>query len=346
MSLAPFNGKRSAMTETLLVTGGAGFVGSHCVVALLERGYRVVVLDNLQQGHREAVAERAELVVADLADRGALATLFASRKFDGVLHFASNALVGESMEKPSLYLGDNVRNAVNLLDAACAHGVRRLVLSSTCALFGEPERVPIDEDVRIAPGSAYGESKYLIERILAWYERIHGLRYACLRYFNAAGAHPDIALGEDHDPETHLIPIALDCALGKRPSMQIFGDDYPTPDGTCLRDYIHVCDLADAHLRVLGAIAERSRHYNVGIGKGYSVREVLDAVKRVTQVDFPVRVAPRRPGDPPRLVADSSRIQRELGWRPRFPAIEDIVATAWAWRRAHPDGYAKSGIAA
>jgi len=334
------------MSETLLVTGGAGYVGSHCVLALLERGYRVVIYDNLHQGHRAAVPAAAELVVGDLNDRTTLGKVFATRKIAGILHFASNALVGESMQKPGLYLGDNVQNAVNILDAAAEHGVKRFVLSSTCALFGEPERVPIDEDVRITPGSAYGESKYLIERILAWYEKIHGLRFACLRYFNAAGAHPTVPIGEDHDPETHLIPIALDCALGKRPHMQIFGEDYPTPDGTCIRDYIHVCDLADAHLRVLDAIHDRSRHYNVGIGRGYSVKEVLDAVKKITGVTFPVKIGPRRPGDPPQLVANPARIKSELGWQPRFPGIEEIVATAWAWRKAHPDGYAKAASAA
>jgi UDP-glucose 4-epimerase len=330
------------MSQTLLVTGGAGYVGSHCVRALLERGHEVVIYDNLSQGHRASVPAAATLVVGDLSDKTALRAAFAARRVDGILHFASNALVGESMQKPGLYVGDNVQNAVNLLDAAAEHGVRRFVLSSTCAMFGEPERVPIDEDVRIAPGSAYGESKYLIERILPWYEKIHGLRFACLRYFNAAGAHPTAGIGEDHDPETHLIPIALDCALGRRPFMQIFGDDYPTPDGTCIRDYIHVCDLADAHVRVLDVLDARSRRYNVGIGTGYSVKQVLDAVKRITGVDFPVKVGPRRPGDPPQLVANSSLIQRELGWKPGFPGIEEIVATAWAWRKAHPQGYPKT----
>ena len=334
------------MPAKLLITGGAGYVGSHCVVALLEQGHQVTVFDNLQQGHREAVVPAARLVVGDLADKKALEALFGAQRFDAILHFASNALVGESMQKPSLYLGDNVQNAVNLLDAAAAHGVKRFVLSSTCALFGEPERVPIDEAVRIAPGSAYGESKYLIERILAWYEKIHGLRYACLRYFNAAGAHPTVPIGEDHDPETHLIPIALNCALGKRAYMQIFGDDYPTADGTCVRDYVHVCDLADAHVRVLDAIHETSRHYNVGNGHGYSVKQVLDAVKRVTGVDFPIKIEARRPGDPPALVANSAKIIRELGWRPRFTAIDDIVSTAWTWRKANPNGYGSKRVAA
>lgn len=334
------------MPATLLVTGGAGYVGSHCVAALIERGHKVVVFDNLQQGHREAVVPSAQLVVGDLADKRAVQALFDGQRFDAVLHFAANSLVGESMQKPSLYLGDNVQNAVNLLDAATSSGVKRFVLSSTCALFGEPERVPIDEEVRVAPGSAYGESKYLIERILAWYEKIHGLRYACLRYFNAAGAHPTIPIGEDHDPETHLIPIALNCALGQRPHMQIFGDDYPTADGTCIRDYVHVCDLADAHVRVLDAIHERSRHYNVGNGHGYSVKEVLDTVKRVTGVNFPVKIEARRAGDPPALVANSAKIIGDLGWKPRFASIDEIVATAWAWRKAHPRGYLSKKAAA
>ncbi|MBL8698390.1 MAG: UDP-glucose 4-epimerase GalE [Alphaproteobacteria bacterium] len=334
------------MSKTLLVTGGAGYVGSHCVSALLDQGHRVVVFDNLQQGHRAAVRAPAELVVGDLADKKALAALFATRRFDAVLHFAANSLVGESMQKPFLYLGDNVQNAVNLVDTCVAHDVKRFVLSSTCAIFGEPDRVPIDEDVRIAPGNAYGESKYLIERILAWADRIHGLRYACLRYFNAAGAHPDGTLGEDHNPETHLIPIALDCAMGRRPHMQIFGDDYDTPDGTCIRDYIHVCDLADAHVRVLDALEDGSRHYNVGIGNGYSVREVLDSVKRTTGVDFAVKLAARRPGDPPRLVARPDKVMRELGWRPRYAAIDEIVATAWAFKRAHPQGYGRGALVA
>ena len=328
------------MTETLLVTGGAGYVGSHCVRTLVEAGHRVVVFDTLRQGHRAAVAPEAELVVGDLCDRSAVAAVFAGRRIDAILHFAGNIQVGESMRRPFLYLGDNVQAAVNLLEAAAANGVTRFVLSSTCAIFGAPERVPIDEDVSIAPGSAYGESKYLIERILHWAERVHGIRHACLRYFNAAGAHPDLPLFEDHDPETHLIPLALDCAAGRRPAMQVFGEDYPTPDGTCVRDYVHVCDLADAHLRVLDLLRTRSRSFNVGIGRGYSVREVLDAVRRVTGRDFPVETGPRRPGDLAQLVADPRRIQDELGWRPRFTAIDEIVATAWTWRQRYPRGYA------
>jgi UDP-glucose 4-epimerase len=331
------------MTETVLVTGGAGYVGSHCVRALVDAGHRVVVFDNLRHGHRAAVATEAELVVGDLADRASLAQLFARRRFDAILHFAGNIQVGESMRRPFLYLGDNVQCAVNLLEAAAAHAVRRFILSSTCAIFGAPDRVPIDEDVSVAPGSPYGESKYLIERILLWAERVHGIRHACLRYFNAAGAHPELPLFEDHDPETHLIPLALDCALGRRPAMQVFGDDYPTPDGTCIRDYVHVCDLADAHLLALDMLRSRSRSFNVGIGHGYSVREVIEAVTRVTGRQLPVEIGPRRPGDLARLVADPSRIAGELGWRPRFTDIDEIVATAWRWRQRHPGGYAEFG---
>jgi UDP-glucose 4-epimerase len=331
--------------STLLVTGGAGYVGSHVVVDLLGRGHKVVVFDNLSQGHREAVPSEAKLVVGDLADRAAVSALFRANKFDGILHFAANALVGESMKRPMLYVGDNVVNAINLIEAAVETGVRKIVVSSTCAIFGTPERVPIDEDTPKAPVNSYGESKLMMERILHWADQAHGLRAACLRYFNAAGAHPTAGIGEDHDPETHLIPIALQAALGQRPHIDIFGTDYPTPDGTCVRDYIHVCDLADAHVRVLDALDERSRHYNVGIGKGYSVRQVIDSVRRVTGAKVPEKIAPRRPGDPPALVAAPARIQRELGWTPRFTEIDVIVESAWKWRKAHPNGYGAAAAA-
>jgi UDP-glucose 4-epimerase len=329
------------MSRTYLVTGGAGFIGSHVVVDLLMRGHRVVVFDNLQQGHREAVHPDATLLVGDLSDCESIRRLFGEFRFDGILHFAANSLVGESMRKPFLYIGDNVTNALNLIRAAIEYEVGRFVLSSTCAIFGLPSRVPIDEEVDTNPANPYGESKLIIERILRWADEVHGLRSACLRYFNAAGAHPDFGIGEDHSPETHLIPIALETVLGHRPHVEIFGDDYDTPDGTCIRDYIHVCDLSDAHIRVLDALDEGSCRYNVGIGHGYSVREVLDSVRRVTGHALPARVGPRRPGDPPVLIAAPDRIRKDLGWEPRYTQLDQIVGMAWKWRAEHPNGFAK-----
>lgn len=331
-----------AMTRMLLVTGGAGYVGSHVVAELIARGYDVVVLDNLQQGHRAAVPDEALLIEGDLADRALLRQLFGRYRFDAVLHFAARSLVGESMRMPLLYLEDNVVHALNLVRACVEHGVGKFVLSSTAALFGDPETVPIAEEARIAPGNPYGESKYMIERILHWADRVHGLRSACLRYFNAAGAHPNGRLGEDHDPETHLIPIVLQVALGQRTHVEIFGDDYPTPDGTCVRDYVHVCDLADAHVRVLDVLAERSVRYNLGNGTGYSVRQVIETARQVTGADIPVRIGPRRPGDPAVLVASAERIRAELGWAPRHPDLRSIIDSAWQWHRRHPHGYAGS----
>lgn len=328
------------MAQTLLVTGGAGFVGSHVVHELLARRFNVVVIDNLQQGHREAIPAGATFAEVDLANSASLEAVFKQHRFDAVLHFAANSLVGESMKLPFKYLGDNVTNALNLIQAAIAHDVKKFVLSSTANLFGDPEKIPIDEAATIESGSPYGESKFIVERLLHWADRIHGLRSACLRYFNAAGAHPDGTIGEDHDPETHLIPIVLDAALGRRPHVEIFGDDYDTPDGTCVRDYIHVCDLADAHVRVLDKLTQASCRYNLGNGKGYSVREVIDMARKVTGIDIKVRMGARRPGDPPTLVASSDRIRQELGWQPRFGDLESIVRTAWEWRRKHPRGYA------
>lgn len=324
-----------------LVTGGAGYVGSHVVQALADRGDRVVVIDNLRQGHRAAVPAGVELVVADIADRAALDSVLGSRPaWDGVLHFAALSLVGESMREPYRYLAENAGFGFGLIDACVRHNVRRFVLSSTAALFGQPERIPIDETATIDPGSPYGESKWMIERALLWADRIHGLRSACLRYFNAAGADPDGRLGEDHDPETHLIPLVIDAALGRRPPVQVFGDDYPTPDGTCLRDYIHVADLAQAHLLALAQLDSRSVTYNLGNGRGYSVLEVIRTVEAVTGRAVPHAIAPRRGGDPAALVASSDRIRLETGWQPRFGALEDIVRTAYAWRLAHPHGFA------
>ena len=323
-----------------IVTGGAGFVGSHVVLALVDRGDHVTVVDNLRQGHREAVPPGVRLVVADLADTAVIEGLLAERRWDGVLHFASLSLVGESVIKPLHYLLENGSVGLQLIDLCIRHHVPRMVLSSTANLFGEPEVSPIPESARIAPSSPYGESKFMLERALYWADKIHGMRSACLRYFNAAGADPEGRAGEDHTPETHLIPIVIDAALGRRAELTVFGSDYPTPDGTCIRDYVHVSDLADAHLRALDMIDDRSVHYNLGNGHGHSVLDIVHAVERVTGLAVPMRLASRRPGDPASLVSASGLVQRETGWLPRFHRIEDIVQTAYAWRLAHPHGYA------
>lgn len=325
--------------KTFLVTGGAGYVGSHLVLALVERGDRVVVLDDLRQGHLGAVPPGAELVRADLADPRALAEVFAAWRFEAVFHFAALSLVGESMREPLRYCAENVSNSLRLAEAAVKAGCLRFVLSSTAALFGNPERTPIDEAAPLAPTSAYGDSKLMVERGLAWADGAHGLRSACLRYFNAAGADPQERIGEDHEPETHLIPLAIGAALGTRPPLTVFGADYPTPDGTCVRDYVHVTDLADAHLRVLARLEHGSCRYNLGSGTGYSVREVIDAVERVGGRPVPHHFGERRAGDPAVLVASSKRLRDDTGWSPRFGALDEIVRTAWAWHASHPRGY-------
>jgi len=322
-----------------LVTGGAGYVGSHLVLALLDAGHQVVVYDNLRQGHRAAVPPAAELIEADIGNARRLDLVLADGPWDAVFHFAALSLVGESMQKPFLYLLENAALGMRLVEACVHHGVRRFILSSTAALFGSPSRIPIDETEALDPGSPYGESKLMIERTLLWAGRIHGLRSACLRYFNAAGADPAGRAGEDHDPETHLIPLVIDAALGRRADIAVFGSDYPTPDGTCIRDYIHVTDLADAHLRALARLDHASVTYNLGNGAGHSVMEVIRSVERVGGRPVPVRMAGRRPGDPAALVAASDLLRRETGWSPKFAALDDIVRSAWAWREAHPQGY-------
>jgi UDP-glucose 4-epimerase len=323
-----------------LVTGGAGYVGSHVVLALLERGDEVVVFDNLRKGHRLAVLPGAELVVGDLADRRLLRDVMASWRFDGILHFAAISLVDESMREPLRYIAENVGNTLALADEAVKAGVKRFVLSSTAALFGNPESIPIGEDERKEPVSPYGESKLMAERALEWADRVHGLRSASLRYFNAAGADPGGRLGEDHNPETHLIPNAVNAALGLGPPLAIFGTDYNTPDGTAIRDYVHVTDLADAHLRVLDRLKDGpSCRYNVGSGTGASVLEVIAAVERAANCPVPHVLGPRRAGDPPILIASNDRLRRETGWAPRLGALDDIVSTAYAWRARNPAGY-------
>lgn len=321
----------------VLVTGGAGYIGSVAVEELIAAGETVVVFDNLSQGHRAAVHPDAILVEGDLANRTAVDSVIEQHRPEAVMHFASKTLVGESMQKPFLYLGDNVTSGLNLLQSVVEHGVKRFILSSTANLFDQPERMPIDESERIIPGSPYGESKFILERMLHWLDRIHGLRYACLRYFNAAGA--TATRGEDHNPELHLIPLVLQVAMGKREKVFIFGDDYPTRDGTCVRDYIHVVDLAQAHILALRALDQGSRVYNLGNGEGFTVKEVINAAQEISGRPITVEVGPRRPGDPAVLVAGSGKIRKELGWAPRYPQVRDIMETAWHWHQAHPQGY-------
>lgn len=319
----------------LLVTGGAGYIGSHALLALRAAGHSAVVLDDLRTG-QAFLARDLPLERCDVGDRPALLRVLRERgPFDGVLHFAASLLVPESMQKPLAYYRNNAGGSATLIEACVEHGIRAFVFSSTCATYGVPARVPIDESTPQAPINPYGASKWMVERMLADAERAHGLRYAALRYFNAAGADPECRVGECHDPEIHLIPSALLSVAGLRGPLELFGTDYPTPDGTCVRDYIHVTDLADAHVRALEALlAGRSiGPRNLGTGRGASIREVLAAVERVVGRPVPLREAPRRPGDPPELVADASRFQQELGWQPRHSDLDTIVATAWAWLR-------------
>ena len=323
----------------VLVTGGAGYVGSHTVLALRDAGAEVTVLDSLSTGHAAAVPAGVRLVRGDCADPALLAEIFAAGRFDAVFHFAALSLVGESARRPLHYLAHNLATTARLAEAAAAAGCRRFVLSSTAALFGDAAALPITEDTPVAPTNAYGQSKHMAETALAWAERAHGLRFAALRYFNAAGADPGLRSGEDHDPETHLIPLAIRAALGQGPALTLFGEDYPTPDGTAVRDYVHVSDLAAAHLAVLPLLETRSVRFNLGTGAGHSVREVIAAVGRAVGRPVPHAVGPRRAGDPAALVASPARMMAETGWRPRIPALDDMVATAVAWHRACPQGF-------
>jgi UDP-glucose 4-epimerase len=326
------------MTERVLVTGGAGYIGGVVVAQLLQRAYDVVVLDDLSNGCRAAVPEGARLAVGDVGDRAALDRLFREYSFDAVMHFAAFIEAGESMKFPAKYFRNNTANALTLLDAVTTHKVPRFVFSSTAALYGTPERTPIEETDTLRPTNTYGETKLLVERMLEWFNRIHGLRYACLRYFNAAGAAG--AQGEDHHPESHLIPLTLQVALGQRKELSIYGTDYPTADGTCVRDYVHVTDLASAHVLVLQALKEKDKLiYNLGNGHGFSVREVIETARRVTGQAIPALETQRRPGDPAVLVASAEKIKKELGWQPEYASLEAIVRSAWDWRRAHPAGY-------
>jgi UDP-glucose 4-epimerase len=322
----------------ILVTGGAGYIGSTVAAQLLELGHSVVVIDDLRRGHRAAVPSGAELVVGNVGDSEALERAFSAGAVDAVMHFAALAEVGESMKSPAAYFGNNTSNTLRLLEGMLANSVTKIVFSSTAAVFGSPERTPIEETAPKRPTNPYGESKLQVEQMLAWFHQIHGLRYATLRYFNVAGGSPN--RGEDHHPESHLIPRILQVALGQHKSIKIFGDDYPTPDGTCVRDYIHVSDLAQAHVLALGALENRAPLiYNLGNGKGFSVQEVVETARRVTGDAIPAEIEARRPGDPPVLVASSEKIIRELGWKPKYAALETIIASAWEWHRTHPKGY-------
>ena len=325
----------------ILVTGGAGYIGSHAVKLFRERGHDVWVYDNLSMGHRGAVPPD-RLVVGDLNDLHRLDQLLVEQRIDAVVHFAAWTYVGESVQQPAKYWQNNVVNAFGLLDCVRRHQIQRFVFSSTAAIFGTPHNMPITEETPHLPINPYGQTKLTVERALHDFSQAYGIGYAALRYFNAAGAAPDGSIGEDHTPETHLIPLVLFAAMGKRPQIEIFGTDYPTPDGTCVRDYIHVDDLALAHLLALEKLTPGMElHYNLGIGHGYSVREVIRACEEVTGKMVPVKEGPRRAGDPAVLIASSERIQKELGWKPRYVELRGIVETAWKWHQGHPKGFPK-----
>jgi len=321
----------------VLVVGGAGYIGSVTVAELLSSGHEVTVLDNLSTGHRQAVSPGAELVVAPLEDGERLDSVFRERRPEAVVYYGGFIAAGESMEQPGRYFANNIIGVIILLNAMAAHSVRRFVFSSSAAVYGDPDSVPIDEDAAIRPANPYGETKVAVERLLPWYDALCGIRYVSLRYFNAAGAAD--ALGEDHRPETHLIPRLLHVALGRGERFELYGTDYPTPDGTCVRDYIHVGDLARAHSLALARCDKGSGIYNLGNGRGFSNREVVEAARRVSGHAIPVVEAPRRGGDPAALVASANRARRELGWEPQVPRLEKIIETAWRWHQAHPEGY-------
>lgn len=326
----------------VLVTGGAGYIGGTVAGVLAQRGHQAVVFDNLSHGRRDLLPEGIEFIEGDIADRALLERVFTTaaeqgNPFDHVLHFAALIEAGESMTRPEIYFRNNTASTLSLLEAVLASGPRRLVFSSTAAVYGEPETVPIAEEARLQPTNTYGESKLMVEHMLRWFNKIHGLRYASLRYFNVAGAletPQGITRGEAHEPESHLIPLILDVALGRRQSIRIYGDDYPTPDGTCVRDYLHISDLADAHLLALSALATHDRLiFNLGNGQGFSVKEVIESARRVTGRPIPADVLPRRPGDPAVLIASSEKAIRDLGWQPRYTQLDDILRTAWIWHQ-------------
>ena len=325
----------------ILVLGGAGYIGSHTVYELIDAGREVVVADNLQTGFKAAVHPKAKFYQLDIRDRGALDTLFQAEKIDGVIHFAASSQVGESMSDPLKYYDNNLYGTMVLLQSMVAHGVDKIVFSSTAATYGEPEQVPILEDDKTIPTNCYGQTKLAMEHMMGWVSRAHGLKYVALRYFNACGAHISGKIGEAHNPETHLIPIILQVPNGQRDHVGIYGDDYPTPDGTCIRDYIHVTDLAQAHILALDYLMKGGENnvFNLGNGVGFTVQEVIDVARAVTGHPIPAKIAPRRAGDPAQLIASSEKAVKVLGWQPKYNDLSTIVATAWAWHKDHPHGF-------
>lgn len=326
----------------LLVTGGAGYIGSHTVRALIAAGHTPIILDNLSRGHVESIPAGVEFVEMDIADPK-LVDLLKEKQIEGIMHFAAHSQVGESMVKPAIYYENNVVGSYHLIESAHQAGVKYFVFSSTAAVYGEPEEVPITEDARLQPTNVYGRTKLVIEHMLRDYSSVYDMNYVALRYFNAAGADPSGVIGEDHHPETHLIPLILEAALGKREAITIFGTDYPTADGTCVRDYIHVNDLASAHVLAMQHLAQggKSEVFNLGTGNGFSVKEIVDATKKVTGVDFKVIIGERRAGDPGTLIASSQKIQTMLGWKPIYSSVENVIKDAWHWHKQHPNGYSK-----
>lgn len=325
----------------VLVLGGAGYIGSHTVYELIEAGKEVIVADNLQTGFRAAVHPKAKFYELDIRDKGALDTLFQAEKIDGVIHFAASSQVGESMKDPLKYYDNNLYGTMVLLKSMVEHGVDKIVFSSTAATYGEPERVPILENDKTNPTNCYGQTKLAMEQMMKWTEQAHGLRYVALRYFNACGAKLTGEIGEAHSPETHLIPLILQVPLGQRKAISIFGDDYPTKDGTCVRDYIHVTDLAQAHILALDYLMAggSSDVFNLGNGVGFTVKEVIDVARKVTGDEIPAEIAPRRAGDPAQLIASSKKAIDILGWKPEYDSLETIVSSAWNWHKNHPKGY-------
>lgn len=326
---------------SIIVLGGAGYIGSHAVAELVNRGYNVVVVDNLKTGHKEAIHEKAKFYQGDIRDKDFLSSVFDRETVDGVMHFAASSLVGESMEEPLQYLNNNVYGTQILLEVMEQFGVKNIVFSSSAATYGEPEQVPIIESMSTNPESTYGDTKLIMEKMMKWCDKAYGVKYVALRYFNVAGAKSDGTIGEDHQPESHLVPIILQVALGQREKLAIYGDDYNTPDGTCIRDYVHVEDLIDAHIRSLEYLENggESNIFNLGSSKGFSVQEILGAARSVTEKTIPAEVVARRAGDPGILIASSDKAKEILGWEQKYTDIKDIIATAWKWHESHPNGY-------